>query len=240
MVKAFLVGYGRMGKKIENLANAHGLVICGHASSGVYFEDMASFKECDVVIEFTRPEAAVKNLQTILAAGKPVVSGTTGWLEDWGLVEETRKRHDGRLFYASNFSFGANVVFYLNEKLAELMSKDDSYAVSIKEIHHTGKKDKPSGTAATLADGIIHKIEKYNQWSVDTPGADQDLVINCLREENVKGFHEVHYKNDIDEIMITHNAFTRDGFAIGAIKAALWLSSKEGGSYNMKDLMGLK
>ena len=240
MTKAFLVGYGRMGKKIEVLAKDYGLEIIGHVSSGIDFINQADYQASDVVIEFTRPDAALDNLSAILISGKPVVSGTTGWLEDWSKIEDIRAQKGGRFFYASNFSFGANVTFFLNEKLAQLMATDPSYSVSIKEVHHTGKKDKPSGTAATLAEAIISRNDRYQSWKVDVADASDDLLIACGREPDIRGYHQVHYKNEIDEIMLTHNAFSRDGFAIGAIRAAIWLCQQKPGKYGMKDLMGLE
>lgn len=239
MVSIYLIGYGRMGKKIHELSENLDVEICGTNSGESNFQDDPALSNADVIIEFTQPQSALQNILSALDLGIPIVSGTTGWLESWDEVINACKESSGRFFYASNFSFGANVMFYMNQKLAEIMSTVDGYDVHMKEIHHTKKLDKPSGTAATLANDIIDKFDGLSNFKVDEAN-EGELKIICEREGDVKGFHEVIYTSPIDELRISHNALSRDGFALGAIKAAQWLIEQEYGVYGMEDMMGLK
>ena len=239
MITTYLLGYGRMGKRISELAENNGLRITGYNKGETPFENDKAFAESEVVIEFSHPSAAFDNISGVLSSGKPVVSGTTGWLDRWDELESLCQRSKGRFFYASNFSFGANVLFHMNEVLSRMMSGSKDYEPRIEEIHHTGKKDKPSGTAATLADTLVENLTSYKKWSIDG-SAEGQIRIDCIREGDVKGIHEVKFSSAIDEISIRHEAYSRDGFALGAIEAAKWLLHQGPGIYGMKDMLGLK
>lgn len=238
MISVYLLGYGRMGKKIHDLAGESGIKICGYNNGETDPSNDPEFARSDAVIDFSTPESAVRNITIAVESGLPVVSGTTGWLGHWEKVTELCTKSKGHFFYASNFSFGANVLFHLNRKLANIMKQSDDYHVEIKEIHHTRKLDKPSGTAATLANDIVERMPHLNGWLVDE-SHDGKLTIRCQREGDVKGFHEVNYRSAIDELNISHNAFSRDGFALGAIEAAKWVVKQDPGVYGMKDMLGL-
>lgn len=240
MVRAYILGYGKMGKKIEALAESTGVRIVGHSNGDIDLADDVNFQNCQVVIEFTRPESAYSNIKKVLSHGKPIVSGTTGWLGRWDELEQERASVGGRFFYASNFSFGANVLFFLNRRLAALMSEHEEYKASMLEIHHLQKLDKPSGTAVTLAEAIIAKNSSIDSWSLEEDNKEGVLSIECFREPDVKGTHEIRYESEIDNIIIRHEAKSRDGFALGALHAAKWLVDRSPGSYGMSDLLGIK
>ncbi|KAA3621177.1 MAG: 4-hydroxy-tetrahydrodipicolinate reductase [Flavobacterium sp.] len=233
-MKFALLGYGKMGKTIERLA-----VEAGHEV--VYIKDKANesgdLARADVAIDFSTPEAAVENISRCITDGIPVVSGTTGWLKDYDKVLKLCEERNGSFIYASNFSIGVNLFFGLNEYLAKRMNSWPMYDVRIEEIHHTEKKDAPSGTAISLAEGIIKNTAKET-WKLDGQG--NDIVPICAkREEDVKGTHEITYSSDIDTISIKHEAHSRDGFAKGAILAAQWLQNKQG-VFGMKDVLGIE
>lgn len=232
-MKLALIGYGKMGKTIERLALEVGHEIVYIKDQG---EEHGDLKQAEAAIEFSVPEAAKRNIQECLMAGVPVVSGTTGWLDDYPEMVKLCEERNGSFIYASNFSIGVNIFFSLNKKLAKMMKKWADYKVNMTEIHHTEKKDAPSGTAISLAEGIIENSE-YVDWSLksDNPGV---IEITALREGDVKGTHHINYRSDIDEISIQHRAHSREGFAKGAILAAEWLKGKSG-VYNMKDVLGL-
>jgi len=240
MVKIFLVGYGKMGRKIHQLAENEGVEITGHSDSKqTNFSEINGFKEADGVIEFTGPDSAMGNIKLALTHHKFVVSGSTGWTEYWDEIAQQVESHNGKFFYASNFSFGANIMFKINELLATMMGQQSDYKVSIEEIHHTQKVDKPSGTAITIAHGILPHYPDLNDWVLDQD-EDDKLTIKALREPDVKGTHTVKYANQIDEITVQHKAYSRDGFALGALKAAIWLHQQGPGIYNMKELMKIE
>ena len=224
-MKIALIGYGKMGKAIEVLAreNGHTLLIYDLGSNLANLKTEAP----DVAIEFTNPEAAAENIRACIQAGIPVVSGTTGWLDEKPQVEAFCLEHEGSFFYASNFSLGVNLFFRLNEYLANLMSRQSGYQVSITEIHHTQKKDAPSGTAITLAETILNSNPDYSGWSMDSKDPKM-LSIHSERKDPFPGTHIIRYSGKVDEISITHHAHSREGFAAGALAVAEWLPGRKG------------
>lgn len=233
-MKLALLGYGKMGKTIEKLATDKGHEIV--FKSGSDFEE-GKLKEADAAIEFSIPEAAVKNIERCFNEGVPVVCGTTGWLDSYKKIIKNCEARNGSFIYASNFSVGVNLFFGINEYVAKVMAPWDEYDVSVEEIHHTQKKDAPSGTAITIAEGIMKYTHKDN-WKLDEVSP-STIPISAKREGDVKGTHAVTYTSTIDTISIKHEAHTRDGFAKGAILAAEWLSKKESGVFTMKDVLGI-
>ena len=230
-MKIALLGYGKMGKTIEKLAIAKGHSIVYTSGSS---ETKGALSEADVAIEFSVPDSAVSNITKCLEKQIPIVCGTTGWLDHYNEVLKLCEERNGSFIYASNFSIGVNLFFNLNEYLAKLMKPWKSYDVSIEEIHHTQKLDAPSGTAISLAEGIIPHSEK-KKWKLDSQ-VTEDLSITAKRIEDVKGTHITTYTSPIDTISIAHEAHTRDGFAMGAILAAEWLKDKKG-VFTMKDVL---
>jgi len=224
-MKIALIGYGKMGKAIESLAlpKGHELTICRQSSD--LFQ--LSMGKPDVAIEFTNPESAASNIRFCLENQIPIVSGTTGWLNSKPEIDELCKAKDGTFFYASNFSLGVNIFFRLNQYLAKLMVSQKNYDVSMTEIHHTGKKDAPSGTAISLAQDILKERTDLLGWSLG--GSDPTaLPIHSERIDPFPGTHQVIYKSKIDEITIAHDAHSREGFASGALAVAEWLPGKRG------------
>ena len=193
---------------------------------------------CDVAIEFTNPEAAKNNLMTLLQQGVSVVSGSTGWVQELGEVETLCRSLNGSFLYASNFSVGVNLFFALNEKLAKLMQDQPQYNASLKEVHHTAKKDAPSGTAITLAQQIISVNDKYEKWNNDTAEIKNSLPIISEREDPAPGTHHIKYSSEVDEIEIIHTAHSRKGFAAGAVLAAEYIATRTG-VFNMKEVLGI-
>lgn len=230
-MKIALLGYGKMGKIIEKLAleKGHSVVF----KSAIDFEK-GSFEEADAAIEFSSPEAAVKNISKALEAGIPIVSGTTGWLENYDEMVKLCEKRNGSFIYASNFSIGVNLFFNINEYVAKLMEPWKEYNVSVEEIHHLEKKDAPSGTAITIAEAVLKHSNK-NDWKLNT-SEENILNITAKREEDVKGTHTVSYDSPIDTISLKHEAHSREGFALGAILAAEWLQDKKG-IFTMKDVL---
>ena len=237
MLKIALLGYGQMGRAIEALAQAAGDEVVLRIHSG-NTEDRtaAALRAADVAIDFSRPDTAFGNISAGLRAGVPVVSGTTGWLDRMGEVQQLCAEQQGAFFYASNFSLGVNLFFALNERLAELMADWPAYELSIEEIHHTRKLDAPSGTAITLAQGLMGKLERKSKWE-NNPSQEADVLpIISKREPDVPGTHTIRYDSDIDFISITHEAKSRRGFVQGAVMAAQWVHGKKG-YFEMKDLL---
>jgi len=233
-MKIVLIGYGKMGKTIERIAVSRGHEIAGHIDVG---DDFNSFgNPADVAIEFTQPEAAVHNLKTCFDKGIPIVCGTTGWLQHKNEVEKHCLTKNGTLLYSSNFSLGVNLFFKLNEQLAKLMDRYSQYEVSIDETHHTQKKDAPSGTAITLAEGVIKNLSRKKEWSLGATENNEALVINSFRIDPAPGTHVVKYTSVVDDIEITHTAHSREGFALGAVMVAEWLAGKKG-IYTMDDFL---
>ena len=225
-----------MGREIERI-----LVERGHSVEFIIDEANASeltaenIKKVDVAFEFTTPDTAPNNLKTILEAGGRVVCGTTGWLARLGEMERLAER-GGALFYASNFSIGVNMMFRLNRRMAELMNPYSQYDVRIEETHHMWKKDAPSGTAITLAEGIIEKLDRKTSWVNNTPNTPEELEIESFREGMVPGIHTVTYTSEDDYIELKHSILNRRALAIGAVLAGEYLADKRG-VYSMDDLL---
>lgn len=232
-MKVLLIGYGKMGQAIERIALERGHTIAGRVDIQTNEKITAG---ADVAIEFTQPEAAVNNITTCLSLGIPVVSGTTGWLSKLDDVKAACRQHDGAFFYASNYSLGVNIFFKVNEYLAKLMAGQENYDVSVDETHHTQKKDAPSGTAITIAEGIIKNLPRKKLWVNRPPEQKEQLVINSFRVDPAPGTHTVKYKSIIDDIEITHTAHSREGFALGAVLVAEWIRGRKG-SFTMDDFL---
>lgn len=230
-MKIALLGYGKMGKVVEKIALDRGHEIVFKKTSSNTFDGIQA---ADVSIEFSVPNAAVSNISNSLNAGIPIVSGTTGWLADYHTMEKLCIENNTAFIYGSNFSLGVNLFFELNDHLAKIMNKFDSYKISMKEIHHTQKLDMPSGTAISLANSIISN-SNYDHWTMKAPKANE-LFIDAKRVEGVPGTHTVIYQSDVDSIEIKHTAHSRDGFGLGAILAAEWLVGKKG-IFTMKDVL---
>ncbi len=233
-MKIALLGYGKMGKVIEKILLQRGHEIVLRKSSATTFEGLLS---ADLAIDFSVPSVAVENITQCLNNAIPVVSGTTGWLEHYPAMVQLSKDKNGCMIYASNFSLGVNLFFDLNEKLAKMMSRFEQYEVEIEEIHHTQKLDAPSGTAISLANGIIEN-SKYLSWTLDENATENQIYIDAQRIENVPGTHSVLYDSLVDAIEITHTAHSREGFAYGAVIAAEWIFGKKG-VFTMKDVLNL-
>ena len=232
-MKIAIVGYGKMGKTIEQLAlkNGHNIVLKTND-----FSEKKELLEADVAIEFSTPETAYNNIALCIENGVPVISGTTGWLSKYDEIINLCENRNGSFIYASNFSIGVNLFFNINNHVSNLMKSYKDYHVSIEEIHHLQKKDAPSGTAISLAESIIKNSDKQG-WKLDGLSQD-DVPINSKRIDDVKGTHIVNYESEIDSISIKHKAHNRNGFALGALIAAKWLQGKKG-VYTMKDVLNL-
>ena len=232
-MKIALLGYGKMGKVIEKIALERGHEIVLKKDHDSTF---AGIENADVAIDFSVPDSAVVNISECLNNGIPVISGTTGWLTDYPKMVELCNAKNGSFIYGSNFSLGVNVFFELNEYLAKMMANLKQYNVSMEEIHHTQKLDAPSGTAITLAEGVI-KHTDYANWTLETP-ISNEIHIEAKRIESVPGTHSIFYDSEVDQIEIKHTAHSREGFALGAVIAAEWLIGKKG-VFTMKDVLGL-
>ena len=230
-MKIALLGYGKMGQVIEKIAMQRGHEIVVRKSIGDSFDGL---ENATVAIDFSAPDAAVENISTALNLGIPVISGTTGWLNDYDKMVQLCNEKNSAFISSSNFSLGVNIFFELNTYLAKIMSKFEDYKIGIEEIHHTQKLDAPSGTAITLAKGVIEN-SNYNNWTLENPKSDA-ILINAKRIENVPGTHTVSYNSNIDLIEIKHLAHNREGFALGAVIAAEWIVGKQG-VYTMKDVL---
>lgn len=235
-MKIALIGYGKMGKEIERIAleRGHNIVSIIDIDNQEDF-DSDAFKSADVAIEFTVPQVALKNYRRAFAAGVKLVSGTTGWLDH---VDEIKKEcaNGKTLFWSSNFSLGVNVFFAVNTYLAKIMNDFPSYNVMMEEVHHVHKLDAPSGTAITLAEGILENIDRKNKWVKEDARADNELAIFSIREGEVPGIHSIMYESDVDSIVITHEAKSRIGFALGAVVAAEF-TAKNTGFLGMQDML---
>ncbi len=230
-MKIALLGYGKMGQVIEKIAMQRGHEIVVRKSIGDSFDGL---ENATVAIDFSAPDAAVENISTALNLGIPVISGTTGWLKDYDKMVQLCNEKNSAFISSSNFSLGVNIFFELNTYLAKIMSKFEDYKIGIEEIHHTQKLDAPSGTAITLAKGVIEN-SNYNNWALENPKS-EDILIEAKRIENVPGTHTVTYNSNIDLIEIKHLAHNREGFALGAVIAAEWIVGKHG-VYTMKDVL---
>ncbi|MPS73121.1 MAG: 4-hydroxy-tetrahydrodipicolinate reductase [Chryseobacterium sp.] len=232
-MKIALVGYGKMGKIIDEIAQGRGHEIVARLKETPTKE---SLNNANVVIEFSNPEAAFENIKVCLQNNIPVICGTTGWLDKKPEIEKITLENNSAFLYGSNFSLGVNLFFALNEKLARLMNNIDEYSCQLEEIHHIHKLDAPSGTAISIAEGIIEN-SKYEAWKLDET-KDKELGIFAIREDEVPGTHSVFYRSEVDEIEIKHTAFNRNGFALGAVVASEWIVDKKG-IFAMKDVLGL-
>lgn len=233
-MKVAIIGYGKMGKAIEEVLIEKGHEIICKINQRPTAEDLL---DAEVAIEFSHPEAAFKNIQTLLENNIPTISGTTGWLQHWDEICALNQKQKGAFLYASNFSLGVNLFFELNAYLAKLMAKYPEYRVEMEEIHHTQKLDKPSGTAITLAEQIIAE-NAVNHWESDGKSSEKTLPIYSKRIDEVPGTHTITYQSNIDEISLSHVAHSRKGFAKGAVLAAEWLIGKQG-IFSMKDVLNL-
>lgn len=237
-----LVGYGKMGKEIEKvlLERGHEVSVIVNSKNPI---EQADFSNTDAVIEFSTPKAVLNNLHFLIEKKIPAVVGTTGWNDELESITNKVAENETALLHASNFSVGVNLFFKLNEYLAQLMNPHKDYYVSMEEIHHTQKLDAPSGTAITLAEGVIENHDAVNDWNCPQSETKKEfnggVEITALREEDVKGIHEVSYTSDIDKITIKHEAFNRKGFATGSVLAAEWLVNKKG-VFTMRDVLNIK
>lgn len=237
-MKIALIGYGKMGHEIEAIALDRGhQVVCTIDINEDYKFESPEFKSADVAIEFTSPQSAFNNYKKAFAANVPVVSGTTGWLEHIDEIKKECTDNGKTFFYASNFSLGVNLFFALNKKLAKMMNQFSNYDVRMEETHHIHKLDAPSGTAITLAEGVIENIDSKSKWTLDKAETNNELVITSFREGEVPGIHTVIYESEVDTIQITHDAKSRKGFALGAVLAAEYTNGKKG-FLGMEDMLG--
>lgn len=238
-MKIALIGYGKMGKAIEEIALQRGHeIVLKVGIENLEDNTINNIRKADVAIEFTGPESAFENVMRCIEAGVPVVCGSTGWLARYEEAKNASLVHKGALLYASNFSVGVNIFFAINKRLAELMAPHSEYEVSLTEVHHTEKKDAPSGTAITLAEQILDKNTRKKQW-VNQPGTrPEDLTIISERIDPAPGTHIITYTSAIDDIEIKHTAHNRKGFATGAVLAAEFLLDKKG-IFTMSDVLGI-
>jgi 4-hydroxy-tetrahydrodipicolinate reductase len=238
-MKIALIGYGKMGMAIEEIAvqRGHEIVLKVNIDN---LEDntIENIKKADLAIEFTGPESAFENIIRCMDAGVPVVCGSTGWLERYNEAKEYCQKKGAAFLYASNYSVGVNIFFEINKKLASLIAPHKEYDVQIVEIHHTQKKDAPSGTAITLAEQILENLNRKKQWVNQVAREPADLSIISERIDPAAGTHRVHYHSDIDDLEIIHTAHNRKGFATGAVLAAEFLYGRKG-VYSMSDVLGI-
>lgn len=235
-MKIALLGYGKMGKEIEQIALGRGHeIVLRITSSNISEASKENLQKADVVIEFSKPHTVLQNIDRCLAAGVPSVIGTTGWYDQFNIVKNKCKEMNGALFYATNFSVGVNLFWKATEQLAKLMDGFPEYEASMQEIHHVHKLDKPSGTAITTAERLLANQHQKKEWSTEKKGQNV-LHIDVIREDEVPGTHSVYYRSAIDEISLTHIAYNRRGFATGAVLAAEFIQKKRG-LYTMSDLL---
>jgi 4-hydroxy-tetrahydrodipicolinate reductase len=233
-MKIALLGYGRMGKEIEKIAisRGHEIVIKKDVDNEI------EITLADVAIDFSVPNSAFNNISNCLNNNVPVISGTTGWLENYKDAVALCTEKKGAFIYASNFSLGVNIFFELNKQLAKMMQTIEGYNISMEEIHHTLKLDAPSGTAITLAEGIIENSSK-NNWELAEKTSEENISIVAKRIPDVPGTHTVWYESQVDTIEIKHTAHSRKGFALGAVIAAEWIADKTG-VFSMKDVLNIR
>jgi 4-hydroxy-tetrahydrodipicolinate reductase len=239
-MKIALIGYGKMGKAIEEIALQRGHEVMMKISSSNRDElTEANLRKADVAIEFTNPHAAKENVLLCLEAGVPVICGTTGWNEGFEEAELKAEATNTAFLHASNFSIGVNIFFEINKQLAYLMDSQPSYEVKIEETHHTAKKDAPSGTAITLAEQITGFLKRTHKWVKDEARSPDEIPIISHRIADVPGTHKVTYTSPIDDIEIIHTAHNRTGFALGAVLAAEFIANKKG-IFTMRDVLGIR
>ncbi len=241
-MKVALIGYGKMGKTIEQVINEQQAgadeIVLKIGANNLNDFTVENLRRADVAIEFTQPEAAIANICKCFEAGVPVVVGTTAWLNQLEEVTRICNEKNGTLFYAPNFSIGVNIFFEVNRHLAALMNRQPQYEVSMEEIHHTEKKDAPSGTAIKAAEVMLAELQRYDAWKLDVADSANAFPIVAKREPEVPGTHTVTYKCSVDELVFTHQAHSRKGFAEGAVAAARWVIGKKG-VFQMKDMLAL-
>ncbi len=238
-MKIALIGYGKMGKEIEKIAVERGhsiILIIDQNNQG----DIATptFKQADVAIEFTNPYSALDNIRTCIDANTPVVCGSTGWHEHLPQIKQYVDSHNGALFYSSNYSLGVNIFLKINQQLAAIMSKFNDYSVELEEWHHNQKLDSPSGTAITIAEGVLENYPNKTSWVNKSVNDSSKLGIISVRKGNIPGTHSVSYSSPVDTITLTHEAKGRQGFALGAVLAAEFIAGKSG-VFSMDDLLNL-
>lgn len=235
--RILLIGYGKMGRAIEQLALSKGHSIVAIVSDR--HSDLATICHAyqpTMAFEFTSPVSAVQNLEVLIQAGVPVVCGSTGWMDHWQHISDLTLEQKGSLFYASNYSMGMNLMFKLTTVAARFMNYLKDYEVQVEEIHHTEKKDMPSGSALTLTNRLIENLDRKKKWELNVASIENKIGISCLREPNVPGTHLVTFSSPIDTIEISHTAHNRNGFASGALMAAEWLGTRKG-VFGMDDLL---
>jgi len=236
-MKIALIGYGKMGKTIERIARERGHEIVSVIDvDNIADFDSAAFKSADVAIEFTVPQVALNNYRRAFASGVAVVSGTTGWTEELPALKKEIEADGKTLFWSSNFSLGVNIFMAVNKYLAGIMNQFPNYNVEMTEIHHTQKLDAPSGTAITLAEEILEKLDRKNVWVKETETKPEEMAIKSIREGQVPGIHTIRYESEVDSIEITHDAKSREGFALGAVVAAEFTYGKKG-FLGMEDML---
>ncbi|MBF6628338.1 MAG: 4-hydroxy-tetrahydrodipicolinate reductase [Proteiniphilum sp.] len=238
-MKIALIGYGKMGHEIAQIALERGHeIVCTIDINEENKFTSPQFKSAEVAIEFTSPGSAMHNYRQAFAAGVAVVSGTTGWLEQLDEIRDACDKRGHTFFYASNFSLGVYIFTALNNYLAKIMNQFPGYDVQMEETHHIHKLDAPSGTAITLAEGILEKIERKSKWALNKSDAPDELQIKAFREGEVPGIHSVIYESEADIIRITHDAKNRKGLALGAVLAAEYTKGKKG-FMTMQDMLGI-
>ncbi len=236
-MKIALIGYGKMGKEIEKIAldRGHEIVSRIDPLTNESFDD-GNFEKADIAIEFSTPKVAFSNYQKCFEYNMKVVSGTTGWLDKLAEIKRACSQDNQTFFYASNFSVGVNILFEMNRRLAEIMNTRPEYSAEITEVHHTHKLDAPSGTAITLAEDLLSRVDRKKQWKLEAGDSSEDLIIHALRQGEVPGIHTIKYESEVDEITLHHSAKSRRGFALGAVLAAEF-SIKNQGFLTMQDLL---
>ncbi|MBL30568.1 MAG: 4-hydroxy-tetrahydrodipicolinate reductase [Flavobacteriaceae bacterium] len=232
-MKIALLGYGKMGKEIELVASSRNHTIVSKIDKNFKEGDL---NLADIAIDFSSPDAALSNIIMALNINIPVVSGTTGWLKDFNMVESASKKNNVGFLYSSNFSIAVNIFLELNRSLAKLLEKHNEYSIELNETHHDQKIDAPSGTAISIANDIISN-SRYEKWSLNV-NEKNSLHINSIRKGNIIGIHEVNYKSSGDQIKISHESFSRSNYAIGALIASEWLIGKKG-IYSMSDVLNI-
>jgi 4-hydroxy-tetrahydrodipicolinate reductase len=238
-MKIALIGYGKMGKAIEEIAvqRGHEIVLKIDVDNIKEFRK-ENLDKADVAIEFTSPHSAFENVKKCLEAGIPLVCGSTGWLDKWSEVKRLCEQSGGAFVYSSNYSVGVNIFFEINKRLAALMAPHTDYEVTLEEIHHTQKKDSPSGTAVSLAEQVLENIDRKKKWVNQSSGNPEELQIISERMDPAPGTHKVKYSSPIDDIEIIHEAHNRTGFATGAVLAAEFIKERKG-IFSMKEVLGL-
>lgn len=237
-MRVTIIGYGRMGREIEKtlLDRGHDIILRIDKENTDDFHS-GTFARSDVAIEFSTPDTAFSNISNCINSGIPVVSGTTGWSDKIHDIEELVQKKKGSFLYASNFSLGVNILFNLNRRLASIMNGIPAYTVSLTESHHINKKDAPSGTAITLAEDIIRACDKYDSWTAGKSPDAESIEIDSVREGEVPGTHNIEWKSEMDSISLEHRAYSRKGFALGAVFAAEYIHDKQG-VFTMNQLLG--